>query len=102
MSYPYDRLWRPQRGPLTSTLVTVKWLVLAGSAVAVNPVRTQAWSPWATSRPTGRLVLRRLVTAERRAASKLVLWTTRYRPSTYRRSPAAQPDGSVPSETGIE
>ena len=34
-----------------------------GSAVAVNPVSTQAWSPWATVIPTGRFVRRRFVTA---------------------------------------
>jgi hypothetical protein len=42
MSYPYERLWRPHSGPVTRTLVTVKWLVRAGSAVALKPVRTQA------------------------------------------------------------
>jgi hypothetical protein len=73
MSYPYERLWRPHNGPTTRTLVTVNRDVTAGSAVAVNPVRTQAWLPCETVMPTGRFVFRRFVTADRRAESKLRL-----------------------------
>ena len=53
--------------------MTVNRLVFAGSAVAVKPVRTQAWLPCETVIPTGRLVLRRLVTADRSAELKLPL-----------------------------
>ncbi len=80
--------------------MTVNRLVTAGSAVAVNPVSTQAWLPCATSSPTGRWVRRRLVTADRSAAENVVFAMTRYRPSTNWRRPAAQPAGSTPSAGG--
>jgi hypothetical protein len=57
--------------------VTVNLVVTAGSAVALKPVRTQACVPWATVIPTGRFVRRRLVTADRSAALKLPLATSR-------------------------
>ena len=70
MSYPKLLFWSPNNGPVTRTLVTVKFEVTAGSAVAVKPWRTQAWPPRATSSPTGRRVMRRLFTADFRIASK--------------------------------
>ena len=51
--------------------------------------------------PTGSLVLRRLVTADRSASANVSLATRLYRPSTNWRRPAAQPAGSTPSEGGI-
>jgi hypothetical protein len=57
--------------------VTVNRVVFAGSAVAVNPVRTHAWLPCDTVIATGRFVFRRFVTAERSAESKLPLATSR-------------------------
>ena len=47
--------------------MTVNSRVLAGSAVAVNPVSTHAWPPCETVIPTGSFVVRRLVTADRSA-----------------------------------
>ena len=87
---------------MTRTLVTLKFDVAAGSAVAVKPVRTQAWLPRDTVTPTGRFVLRNRMTASRRALSNVFDAINRYRPSMKWRIPAAQPCASTPADNGRE
>ena len=62
---------------LDATVLGSSRVVRSGSAVAVKPVRTQAWPPLATVIPTGRFVCRRFVTADLRAAANVRLATSR-------------------------
>ena len=71
---------------MTRTLVTGS-PVAAGSAVAVNPCRTQPWLPFETVRATGRPVRRRRSTASRSAPRN---WGWRRAGSGHRRSGAAR------------
>ena len=60
-------------GSMTMARVTVKSLVVRGSAVALKPVITQAWRPRQTSSPTGLPVSAMARAAVRRAACDAVL-----------------------------